>query len=260
LSAGFWELTPELPASPASEHGGTSLRFESLEVLLSDGQELHCTIEAQRHPFALASVVGAVQQDGAPMHGVLVRLRPLEQPSHGQPRERRGPSGDHALRRRANVASELPQPERIWTHRCETVDGAFAFEDLAAGSDYELRFEVASGGRLQFLGRRTVRAGTPEHPARVELVMSTAAVRLTCVRANQPFANRMVRLRQVLPHGDEGARFDLLLDDAGELFIEALPAGTWTVEPTHGGSCRPADFEVVPGRPLAVMIQIGGAR
>jgi hypothetical protein len=56
-----------------------------------------------------------------------------------------------------------------------------------------------------------------------------------------------VRLRQVLEGGSEGARFDLLTEENGECIADGLPAGTWTVEPTHGGRFEPATFTLGAG-------------
>jgi hypothetical protein len=109
---------------------------------------------------------------------------------------------------------------------------------------------VPLGGRLQFLERRVVRAGNPDARGEVSSVvveMKSGSIRLLCMNEGRPFSNRMVRLRQVIEGGNEGARFDLLTEPNGECIADGLPAGTWTVEPTHGGRFEPATFSLGAG-------------
>ncbi len=255
LSAGFWKLTPELPPIDAAGTAAATT-FRSIEVLLSDGQELHCVVEAQGDPSAPPSLRGQVRRDGVPLAGVLVRLRAATAPivrqrSEHRQRARQRPGEDLA---RPALGDEAVSP---WLQRATTdLAGGFAFAYLEPGRDYELRFDVAAAGRLQFLARRVVRAGSDTRPAVSDFTFATGSLHLTCVHGMAPFANRMVRLRQVLEDGQEGARFDVLLDAMGEVVLDDLPAGSWTVQPTHGGTCQPALITIEPRVVRAATLQV----
>lgn len=258
LSAGFWRVTPELP--PASEAAAitATTTFRSIEVLLSDGQELHCVVEAQSDLSAPPSLRGQVRRDGVPLAGVLVRLRAAADPAAKQRNERR-----QGARQRLgeDLARQLLGDEEVspWRQRATTdLAGGFAFPGLDPGRDYELRFDVAAAGRLQFLARRVVRAGAETRPAVSDFTFATGSLHLTCVHGVAPFANRMVRLRQVLDGDQDGARYDVLLDALGAVLLEELPAGQWTVEPMHGGACQPARITIEPQRLQAATLQVTG--
>ena len=93
---------------------------------------------------------------------------------------------------------------------------------------------------------------TPGHdnaPAtRLDIDLRTGGLHVYFLAEGSPFANRMVRLRQALDDGSEGARLDLLTTPQGECVVEGLPAGTWTIEPTHGGRFLPGTLTVTPGQ------------
>ena len=138
-----------------------------------------------------------------------------------------------------------------WPHRTTTDQfGDFRFTDLEPNKEYELRIDVTRAGRLQFIERRVVRSAQPNargEVPRVEIAIKGASIRLMCMCLGRPFANRLVRLRQVLEGESEGARFDLLTEANGECIADGLPAGTWTVEPTHGGRFEPGTFKLGAG-------------
>ncbi|MEO6597176.1 MAG: hypothetical protein ABIP94_20730 [Planctomycetota bacterium] len=103
--------------------------------------------------------------------------------------------------------------------------------------------------RLQFLERRVVRTngdvGAP--PTRVDIALSCGLVHILCLQPGQEWGNRMVRLRQVVDRDQEGARYELLTNARGECLIEALPVGSWTIEPMHGGTFEPGTLIVGAG-------------
>jgi len=254
LCSGIWELTPELPVTPSPSGAvAPAEAFLSSQVLLDEEQEIHCVLEAKRSPLTAPQIVGVVRRNGAELPGALVRLREIEEPIRGIEREVR-----HKARRKSGegVARAIPAAEPTgetssWPHRTTTDQyGDFRFTDLKPRCEYELRIDVPLGGRLQFLERRVVRAGNPDARGEVPSVvveMKSGSIRLLCMNEGRPFSNRMVRLRQVIEGGNEGARFDLLTEPNGECIADGLPAGTWTVEPTHGGRFEPATFALGAG-------------
>jgi hypothetical protein len=253
LSSGIWELTPELPGTP-SPTGATTPQeaFLSREVLLDEEQEMHCVLEAKRSPLMAPQIVGVVRRNGAELPGALVRLREIEEPARGIEREARRKARRKSGEGTARLPRAVEPPDTShWPHRATTdVYGDFRFTDLKPRSEYELRIDVPLAGRLQFIERRVVRAGHPDERGNVPSIvveMKSGSIRLMCMCEGRPFANRMVRLRQVLDGGSEGARFDLLTEANGECIAEGLPAGTWTVEPTHGGRFEPATFTLGAG-------------
>ncbi|HEU4418215.1 MAG TPA: hypothetical protein VFT55_04710, partial [Planctomycetota bacterium] len=253
LCSGIWELTPELPGTPSPSGAvAPAEAFLSREVLLDEEQEIHCVLEAKRSPLMAPQIVGVVRSNGTELPGALVRLREIEEPTRGIEREVR-----RKARRKSgeDMARALPAVEPAqtshWPHRTTTDQyGDFRFTDLKPQCEYELRIDVPLGGRLQFIERRVVRAGDPDARGEVPSVvveLKSGSIRLLCMSEGRPFGNRMLRLRQVLEGGSEGARFDLLTEPNGECIAEGLPAGTWTVEPTHGGRFDPATFTLGPG-------------
>lgn len=243
LVAGTWELAPELAAVPSPRGGHAKETWQPRIFDLIEGQELHVLLPWQQDHTQPAHIVGVVTQNGAPLGGALVRLRELPSGDVKQRNERREKLrqrlGDEALRMLGETES-MP-----WVARFQTdAFGDFRFRDLRADTEYELRLDVPCNGRLQFVDRRVVRAGSMTTPARVAFAVQTGAAQLQCNRATEPFANRMLRLRQVLADGSEGARFELLLDAGGQSYVDGLPLGTWTVEPIHGGACSPDTFEL----------------
>ncbi|MFY9342569.1 MAG: hypothetical protein WAT39_08770, partial [Planctomycetota bacterium] len=158
---------------------------------------------------------------------------------------------------RAVEARPGPDDGMPWLARCPTdAFGDFRFRDLRAGTEYELRVDVPMGGRLQFLGRRVVRAGPMERPVRCDWPLATGLLQITCSSGSRPCSGRMVRLRQVLPAGNEGACCELLLDGNGQSLLDGLPLGNWTIEPMHGGRCEPAEFELLAGQAPSLLFQV----
>jgi hypothetical protein len=253
LAAGIWELTPELPAI-AGAAGARQLPVDwrAERVQLDEGEERHLVLEIQQGQLAPLQITGAVMQNGATVPRALVRLRPLEPAdtrTATRPSRRRGRDDARA------AGAEEPAAGETW-RRCETdAFGTFQFRDVTAGQQHELRVDVPVGGRLQFVGRRVVTAGTASHPLRVDFDVPCAWVRLTCLRDGAPLRQRMVRLRQVVEAGEAG-RYELLLDDNGQALVEHLPAGRWTIEPIHGGRCEPGEFEVVRGDAAAPVFRV----
>lgn len=248
LAAGIWELGPELPGVPTA-NGPRQLPqpWQKRQIQLDEGQELHTTIEIQQDELAPTQILGTVTQNGATVPDALVRIRELDPPKlrerNGLRRQARAHGNDEILR-------FLGPDELAPWQRCTTdAFGEFRFRELSPNADHELRVDVAQGGRLQFVGRRVVRAGTALQPARVDFALATSDVRLTCLRQGLPVTNRMVRLRQVIDPSTEGARYELLLDAAGQAWVDQLPIGSWTIEPMHGGRCEPAQFEVLANQP-----------
>jgi len=252
LAAGIWELRPELPAIPGTS-GSRSMQTEwrTQRVQLDEGQELHTVLELQQDRLAAASITGVVTQNRTTVAGALVRARPLDDHAVHPVR----PSGRRPRPSRDEPAA--PDAGAPWL-RCTTdAFGDFCFHDLLEGREYELRVDIAHGGRLQFVGRAVVRAGTLLHPTHADFAFSTGDLRLTCLQNGQPHGNRMVRLRQVVDGGAEGARFETLLGALGEAWIDGLPAGSWTVEPMHGGGrYEPAVLEVGAGRSTATIVTL----
>ncbi len=246
LVAGFWELSPELPRVPTATGAKRSpADFKAIVVQLDEGQELHTTLEIQQDLLEPTNIEGTVTVNGATIGNALVRVRSLDSPEVKRRNElRRQP---RRAGQRERISEFEPEQQARWS-RCETdVFGSFRFRDLRAGAEYELRVDMPQGGRLQYLGRRVVRAGAAARPERVDFALHAGDVRLACLRAGLPLQNRMMRLRQMLADDVEGARFELLLDANGQAWIEQLPTGTWTIEPMHGGRCEPATFEVTVG-------------
>lgn len=239
LSAGLWELHPEWPATPSifGARRPTSA-FTGRQVRLDDGQQLHLTLEATRATLHAPQVAGIVRQNGAPMAGALVRVREVGRP---RPEARRRPGSS---RRRIDPWPEPANP--AWPQHCTTDHfGDFDFAGLAVDVEHELRVDIPRDGRLQFLRRLVFRpAPDGSAPVRVDIDLETGSALLQCSHLGHPLAGRMLRLRQVLDGGEDGARFELLTDDLGECVADDLPAGHWTMEPVHGGSLQPAEFTV----------------
>lgn len=255
LVAGIWELTPEVPRAPSATRPAAPLqKWSSTKVQLDEGQELHLALELQADAMAPIQLQGVVTLNGATLPGALIRLRELDPE---KPRER------NQLRRRLReqlVRGEdeaLLRDETAPWQRCTTdVFGDYRFRELAAGSEHELRIDIPSGGRLQFAGRRIVRAGAPGQPTRLDVAIGTSQVRLSCDYQGRPLRDRMLRLRQVTGEDTETARFDVLLDGDGQTLLENLPAGSWTIEPRHGGRCEPGSIEVPAGGAVAFTISV----
>lgn len=228
--------------------------FRSLQVLLDEGQERHCVLEAQNDGLGGPCITGVVLQDGAALAGAVVRLRALPPPPDDERRR--------VLKRHPDLARYLrpsPSPSELmpWTHRCDTeVCGDFAFHDLAAGAEFELRLDVLRDGYLQFVARRVVQAGTNLRPARVDFSIATGHVHLSCTRNGESYGNRMFRLRQTVGEGGEGARFDVLVDGHGLGYVDSLPCGEWTIEPAHGGRCEPGEFTLSAGQAIVLPIAV----
>ena len=255
LAAGTWELTPELPPV-ATGRGPQPLPVEwrSRELHREEGEERHVVLELQKDHTAPLQIVGTVTQNGVTVPGALVRLRPL--PPREAAADRRRPAGERARSRGVTVQRQ-PAP---WL-RCETDPfGGFQFRDLPAGVEHELRVDVPLGGRLQYAGRRAVVPGTVSAPTVVEFTLACGAVRLTCLREGQPAKRRVLRLRRGTDASDDdsedSAHFELLLDDFGQAFVEYLPAGTWAVEPVHGGRCDPSELTIVAGTEQAPILAL----
>jgi protocatechuate 3,4-dioxygenase beta subunit len=255
LVAGFWDLEPELPVAPtASEPRRLKQPWNGQRVYLDEGQELHVVLEIQGDWRAAAQVQGTVTSNGAVVAGALVRIRELD-PAGARAR--------NATRRMARTRGDdqilraLGPDEVTQWSRCETdAFGEFSFRELAAGVDHELRVDVPAGGRLQFIGRRVVRPGPVSQPLRLDFALQASDVRITCVKDGSVFANRMLRLRQVVDKETEGARYELLLDGDGQTWIDQLPVGRWTVEPMHGGRCEPGQFTIEANRPEMFTIAV----
>ena len=245
LCAGNWTLQPEWPGLPAqADAKRPPSHFRTLELVLHDDQQRHLVLEAEADHMEPASVLGCVSQNGLFLVGAVVRVRELGGAAASNnsstatrqtpPRERRG--------RRPRPADS--QPGRVgeapWLQRCDVdVYGEYRISGLAAQREYEVRVDLERGGRLQFLARSVVRLGDTNQPTRVDFANAAGTLHLQCTAPEGPFANRMMRLRQV-DVGGEGARFELLLDANGAAFVDAMPAGDWTIEPVHGGQCEPA--------------------
>ncbi len=258
LIAGNWELEPELPMLPSANGARRNpMGAPILPVQIDAGQELHVTLALQPGHFAAASITGVLKQNGGAVAGALVRLRELESPAMRQRNAQRadmqritGDDSSHGLG---------PMETTGWLARCETdAYGDFRFRDLREGSEYELRFDLPVLGRLQFLERRIVRAGSTLSPLRIDTAFVTAPIQLTCSTPTGAYANRMVRLRQIVEGDQEGTCFELLLDSNGILLLEALPVGKWTIEPMHGGRCEPGEFELLAGQAPGFAFQVKG--
>jgi hypothetical protein len=256
LTAGIWELTPELPAIPGVRGASVPRHsFRKQTVQLDDGQQLHCVLEGQQDLMAPPSLIGTVTQNGATIAGAIVRLRPAADVG-----QRPAVDPERASRRRRR-GDDPDQPaavdERPWTHRCDTdALGDYRFSDLPAGS-YELRVDVPRAGRVQRLALASVQiAGGNAPPQPLPIAVKTGTVQLTCTHHGQPVPFRMLRLCQRDAQGNElGGRFEVLLDRLGSVDLEALPSGTWQLEPVHGGRCRPNSIEVGTGQGLSLAIE-----
>lgn len=240
LCAGIWDLQPELPPLPAVDGARhPAAAFVPTQVLLDEGQALHCVLEANRPLLSVPQLAGVVRQDGAALAGALVRVRELA---------RSAPAGKR--RRTTRTVSPPSPPAVIWQQQC-TTDwfGDFDFANLERDAEYEVRVDVPCNDRLQFVRRYVVRTSNDEvHPTtRLDVDLTTGSVRLQCSADGRPFAGRMIRLRQVLDQAEDGACFELLTDDYGECVADGLLAGTWTMEPVHGGSLEPAEFTLHTG-------------
>jgi hypothetical protein len=264
LCAGDWTIRAEWPTTPAQgARQPATNRFRSLDLTLYDGQERHCVLEAEADHLAPANLIGNVQQNGAMLVGAVVRMRQLGGPSTGGPPDASpsepGPRDRRARRGRRGAGSAsapVVAGEAPWQQRCDVdCHGEFCFGSLTADREYEVRVDIERAGRLQFLARRVVRAGPSGRPTRVDFMDAAGTLQLQCTGPDGPFANRMMRLRQV-DSGQEGARFEVLLDGLGAAFLDAMPAGTWTLEPVHGGQCEPAQLQLGAGQAEASFIRI----
>ena len=259
LNAGVWELQPELPSLPnvkgAREPGS---RWKRIQVLVAEDQELHCNLEGEEDVLAARQITGTVQMDGVPVAGALVRLRPADgtEParSSGRTSSRRRPPS------RSPSFEAAPEPV-VWTQQITTSSlGDFAFGELQTNADYELRIDVPWQDRLQFLERRVVHTANraTDAPTNVAIEVATGILQLTLTREGAPFADRMLRLRQVGKDGAELARFECLTTPFGLCAGERLPVGTWTIEPVHGGYCSPAEFTIRSGENATALIEVLG--
>jgi hypothetical protein len=252
LDSGVWELRPELPSVPdvsgAREPGS---QWKSIQVLLAEEQELHCTLEAEAEPMASRQLVGSVTMDGIALTGALVRLREHDASEASLERYR-------ARRARTRRGGEAPEPVRVWTRQLTTdAFGDFGFGDLQPDTDYEVRIDVPWQDRLQFLARRVVRTkADPREAVRIDVAMPSCTLQLDCSEAGRAWGNRMLRLRQIDKEGNELARFETLTSTLGVCMAERLPAGTWLVEPVHGGRCEPAEFTIPQGASVARAVEI----
>lgn len=259
LCAGDWVLEPEWPTLPAQgESQRPPNRFRSLEIALYDGQERHCVLEAESEAMEPANVVGSVLQNGSFLVGAVVRVRELGNAPGAISDTAREPAprGRRTRRDRRGSAPSLARGEAPWLQRCDVdVYGEYRIGGLSAGQEYELRVDIERGGRLQFLARSVVRAGNSHQPTRADFTNAAGSLQLHCAGPDGPFANRMLRLRQFGQSG-EGARFEVLLDANGAAFVDAMPAGDWTVEPVHGGQCEPALLPLRAAEAAAHFIRI----
>ncbi|MBL8752397.1 MAG: hypothetical protein JNK15_03770 [Planctomycetes bacterium] len=261
LVAGIWELVPELPPVPGAD-GATTPRFDTppRQVLLDVGQELHLQLALDPGGFAPATISGAVTQNGGACAGALVRVREIESNAVQSMNALRT-----ELREQGRPMADLLPYGRLevnpWLARCTTdTFGDFRFRDLREGAEYELRIDAPCGGRMQFVERRIVRAPSLRQPLRIDVALTTAPLQLTFSTNTRAFGNRMVRLRQALGRDQEGACYELLTDANGNLQIADLPIGHWTVEPMHGGTCKPAEFDLAVGQAPALAIEVAPAR
>jgi hypothetical protein len=255
LCAGTWELQPEFPATPSVAGASTPASpFQAMWLLLEEGQEQHLVLEASRLRLTVPQFAGVVRRNGAPMAGVLVRVREVP-PDQG---EHRTESRRQTRRKRVRVEPASGAAESPWLQQCQTDwFGDFEFAVLGRGTDYEVRFDALLDGRLCFLERRTVR--TPDSgnapSERVDLDVATGTVRLSCLENGRAFGGRMVRLRQVLDDGRNGLSLELLTDSNGECLSDDVPAGRWIAEPAHGGSFRGSALNVRGGSVVAATLE-----
>lgn len=251
LVAGIWELRPELPLVPSVDRPAEpASRWKAVRVMLDDDQEFYLDLEGEFDALAPTQIAGVVRIDGLAFAGALVRLREL------RPGPSRGPR-DHRFPR---DPSSTPEPEP-WQARLVTDGfGDFGFGELRSSTDYELRVDVPVQGRLQFLERRVVRTGPNPlgGPVAATIDVATGSLQLNCTERGTAAGNRMLRLRQVGPDGNELARFEILTSPAGIAAVDHLPAGTWTAEPIHGGYCRPAELVVAPAANAAALVEFFG--
>lgn len=258
LNAGIWELKPQLPAVPGIAGGGEpGSQWRSVQVLLDEDQELFLNLEAEADPLMIAQITGLITRDGVPIPEALVRLREAEQGMPATPREDPRRRGRRWRQREAEAAHEVPPA--IWSRRFTTDSfGSFTFGDLQPDTDYELRIDVEWQGRLQFVERRVVR--TPKRvtdpPLKVQVGVTSCSLQLLCTRDAVPFADRMLRLRQIGKEGEELSRYEVLTAATGIATLSGIPAGTWSIEPMHGGYCRPAEFVVKPGESASASVEI----
>lgn len=263
LNAGIWELQPQLPAVPGAT-GGTEpgSQWRSVQVMVDEDQELFLNLEAEDNPLAIYQITGLVTRDGVPIPDALVRLRlparnSLSERMRGEPRRRS---------RRAREPQVEPDVEpdattALWSKRFTTDSfGSFAFGDLQPDTDYELRLDVAWQDRLQFLERRIVH--TPPRvtdPAlKLEVRIASSSLQVLCTKETSPYSDRMLRLRQIGKDGEELSRYEVLSSSTGIATVEGIPAGTWSIEPMHGGYCRPAEFVIKPGEMASASVEILG--
>lgn len=233
LCAGIWEVGPELPSVPGVT-GPTRVprEFKTLQVSLDEGQEVWRNIEGEFEEFEAPQLAGTVAINGARVQDALVRVQKIER---SEWRRRRG----------------APQELRLTTDAF----GDFAFAGLARNAHYELTVEVPDHDRLQFLHREVVRtpASRTAGPERIDVDVRCGTLQLYCLRDDRPFGNRMLRLRRAAdgdgkePDRRDAARWSVLTTALGECVVDRLPAGTWSVEPVHGGRCEPAEFTITPG-------------
>jgi hypothetical protein len=261
LNAGIWELRPELPKVPGVS-GGTEpgSQWRSVQVMLDEDQELFCSVEAEADPMATNQITGTVTRNGTPIEDALVRLRKSQETSPGA----KVYEEVRRKQRRNRRSDPEPAPEAepaAWARRFTTDSfGNFAFGDLEPDTDYELRVDVVWQDRLQFLERRVIHTARRLTDAAVEVAVNVDAcsLQLSCSVTGRAYADRMMRLRQIGQDGNELARYEVLTSSLGIAVAEGLPAGTWSVEPMHGGYCRPAEFVIKPGETAAALVEILG--
>lgn len=262
LDAGLWEFEPELPPVPdIAGRRASSTRFRTGQVSLEEGQEVWFRLEAEPASLEAPRLCGSIRVDGVAQAGARVRVRKApEAPSRGG-RGREAWRRERDPRRRAMLAEGFEPPEATWDQNFTTdAFGTFAFAGLEADTDYEVRIDVPQQDRLQFLRREVVRTprASETQPARVDVEVQSGGLYLVATRLGRAFANGMLRLRQIGKDGNDAACYEVLTDGNGQCNVDALPAGTWTVEPVHGGHCTPAEVTIEPGaRPALSVVVVG---
>lgn len=222
-------------------------------VLLDEGVVRWLPLEAEAPPWAGPTVLGTVRRNGLVLADAVVRVRPvLDRPTRMLLREQPERAEEHL---------RVSHPERLqadpWLRHDRTdAAGTFAFDQLAANVEHELRVDLAVQGRLQLLHRVKFRAPTGSiRPLQLDVDIPCGQLELSLWRQGRTHANQLVRLQR----GDDpetALRFDLLTAADGVLSLDALPAGDWQVLPADGARCQPRRVRVAPGKATAVTIQI----
>lgn len=263
LSAGLWELQPELPGVP-SANGGQTLRteFRSQRVVLDDGQELHMVLETEAEPGLPSRLVGTVRRDGINLAGAVVSLRAArssERDEHDEPSRRRSRwRGARRLDAEHQIDGERSDATTIYTHRCDTdVLGEFRFASLPAAAAIEVTVELPSDTGLQRVHRTTVKPPPEGQVLRCDVELQSTRVLLVCTCDGRPLADEMLRLWRSDASGRETARRDVLLDGNGTADLFDLPAGEWQVRPRSGfGRMAPDRFELRPASTATVDLRL----